>query len=130
VRDSGLVHALAGVPDRETLVSHPILGPSWEGMVIENLIAAAPDQAEPFFFRTAGGAEIDLLLAWPNGSLWAIEVKRSLAPKLERGFHAACADLKPERRVAVYPGTERYPMGSDVEAMPLRTLMAELAALR
>jgi len=130
VRDSGLVHALAGVPDRETLLSHPILGPSWEGMVIENLIAAAPDQTEPFFFRTAGGAEIDLLLAWPNGSLWAIEVKRSLAPKLERGFHAACADLKPARRVAVYPGTERYPMGSGVEAMPLPTLMEELAALR
>ena len=130
VRDSGLVHALAGVPDRETLLSHPILGPSWEGMVIENLIAAAPDQAEPFFFRTAGGAEIDLLLAWPNGSLWAIEVKRSLAPKLERGFHAACEDLKPVRRVAVYPGTERYPMGNGVEAMPLPALMAELAALR
>jgi predicted AAA+ superfamily ATPase len=130
VRDSGLVHALTGVPDRETLLSHPILGPSWEGMVIENLIAAAPDQAEPFFFRTAGGAEIDLLLAWPSGSLWAIEVKRSLAPRLERGFHAACADLKPERRVAVYPGTERYPMGSGVEAMPLPALMEELAALR
>jgi len=130
VRDSGLVHALVGVPDRETLQSHPILGPSWEGMVIENLIAAAPDQAEPFFFRTAGGAEIDLLLAWPDGRLWAIEVKRSLAPKLERGFHAACADLKPARRVAVYPGTERYPMGSSVEAMPLPALMEELAALR
>jgi predicted AAA+ superfamily ATPase len=129
VRDSGLVHALAGVPDRETLLSHPILGPSWEGMVIENLIAAAPDQAEPFFFRTAGGAEIDLLLSWPDGSLWAIEVKRSLAPKLERGFHAACADLEPARRVAVYPGTERYPMGSGVEAMPLPALMEELAAL-
>ena len=70
------------------------------------------------------------LLAWPNGSLWAIEVKRSLAPKLERGFQAACAELKPERRVAVYPGTERYPMGSDVEALPLPPPMAELAALR
>jgi len=130
VRDSGLVHALVGVPDRETLLSHPILGPSWEGMVIENLIAAAPDQAEPFFFRTAGGAEIDLLLAWPDGSLWAIEVKRSLAPKLERGFHVACEDLNPVRRVAVYPGTERYPMGSGVEAMPLPAIMEELAALR
>jgi len=70
------------------------------------------------------------LLAWPNGSLGAIEVKRSLAPKLERGFQAAGAELKPERRVAVYPGTERYPMGSDVEALPLPTPMAELAALR
>ena len=130
VRDSGLVHALAGVPDRETLLSHPILGASWEGMVIENLIAASRDQAEPFFFRTAGGAEIDLLLAWPDGSLWAIEVKPSLAPKLERGFHVACEDLEPVRRVAVYPGTERYPMGNGVEAMPLPALKAELAALR
>ena len=89
-----------------------------------------PGPAEPFFYRTAGGAEIDLLLAWPGGSLWAIEIKRSLAPRLERGFHAACEDLKPERRLAAYPGTERYPMGSSVEAIPLPALMEALAALR
>jgi predicted AAA+ superfamily ATPase len=125
VRDCGLVHALLGIPNRETLLSHPVLGSSWECFVIENLIASAPDGVEPYFYRTGGGAEIDLLLAWPNGPLWAIEIKRSLTPKLERGFHAACADLQPRRKFVVYPGTERYPIAQDIEAIPLREL-AEL----
>jgi predicted AAA+ superfamily ATPase len=125
IRDSGLVHALLGIPDMETLLSHPVIGSSWECFVMENLIAAAGDRAEPFFFRTASGAEVDLLLVWPGGGLWAIEIKRSLTPKLERGFHAACADLKPERKYVVYSGRERYPMGGDIEAIPLREL-AEL----
>ena len=122
VRDSGLVHALLGIPLRETLLSHPVLGLSWEGFVIENLIGAAPEAVTPYFFRTSGGAEIDLLLAWPDGTLWAIEIKRSLTPKLERGFHAACADLKPARKFVVYPGTESYRVAEDVEALPLIAL--------
>ena len=122
IRDSGLVHALLGIPDRETLLSHPVLGLSWEGFVLENLIAVAPDLVTPYFFRTAAGAEIDLLLAWPDGSLWAIEIKRSLTPKLERGFHAACADLKPTRRFLVYPGQETYRLAAGVEVLPLPAL--------
>lgn len=122
VRDSGLVHALLGIPNRETLLSHPVLGQSWECFVIENLIAAAPEGAEPHFYRTSGGAEIDLLLVWPDNTLWAIEIKRSLAPKLERGFHAACTDLKPERKFVVYPGNERYRVKEGIEAIPLREL--------
>jgi len=125
VRDSGLVHALLGIPDRETLLSHPVLGQSWECFVIENLIAAAPAAVEPHFYRTSGGAEIDLLLVWPDSALWAIEIKRSLTPKPERGFHAACADLKPERKFVVYPVIERYRIREDIEAVPLRE-MAEL----
>jgi predicted AAA+ superfamily ATPase len=124
VRDSGLVHALLDIPDRETLLSHPVLGQSWECFVMENLITAAP-AATPYFFRTSGGAEIDLLLSWPDGRLWAIEIKRSMAPKVERGFHAACADLEPARRFVVYPGPERYRVGSDIEAISLPEL-AEL----
>ena len=73
-----------------------------------------------------GGAEIDLLLSWPDGSVWAIEVTRSLSPKMERGFHAACADLHPTRKFVVYPGTERYRMAADIEAIPLATFAAEL----
>lgn len=126
VRDSGLVHALLGIPDKETLLAHPVIGPSWECFVIENLIAVAPEGAETYFYRTGGGAEIDLLLAWPDGRLWAIEIKRSLSPKLERGFHAACADLLPDRKFVVYPGTERYRMAEDIEAIPLLMLAEEL----
>ncbi|MDZ4253245.1 MAG: ATP-binding protein [Sulfuritalea sp.] len=117
VRDSGLVHALLGIADKETLLSHPVVGQSWECFVIENLLACAPDGVQGHFYRSSAGAEIDLLLAWPDGKLWAIEVKRSLAPKLERGFHAACADLKPARKLVIYPGDESFRLAQDIEAM-------------
>jgi predicted AAA+ superfamily ATPase len=125
IRDSGLVHALLNIPDKETLLAHPVVGASWEGFVVENLLANVDPLVQAFFYRSGGGAEIDLLLAWPDGRLWAIEVRRSLAPKLERGFHAACADLKPERRFVVYPGAERYRLAEDIEAMPL-PMLAEI----
>jgi predicted AAA+ superfamily ATPase len=128
VRDSGLVHALLSIPDKETLLAHPVLGQSWECFVIENLLNCAGDQVQGYFYRTGGGAEIDLLLSWPDGRLWAVEIKRSLTPKVERGFHAACADLKPERRFVVYPGTERYRLAADIEAVPLLSLVQEVTA--
>ncbi len=117
VRDSGLVHALLGIADKEALLSHPVVGQSWECFVIENLLACTPEGVQGHFYRSSGGAEIDLLMAWPNGELWAIEIKRSLAPKLERGFHAACADLSPARKLVVYPGDETYRLAPDIEAM-------------
>lgn len=127
VRDSGLVHALLDIESREGLLSHPVVGASWEGFCIENLLACAPAGVQGYFYRTSGGAEIDLLLAWPGGALWAIEIKRSLTPKVERGFHAASADLAPARKLVVYPGTESFPLGHDVLAIPLATLCQELA---
>jgi predicted AAA+ superfamily ATPase len=117
VRDSGLVHALLGIADKEALLAHPVVGQSWECFVIENLLACAPDGVQGHFYRSSSGAEVDLLLAWPNGELWAIEIKRSLAPKLERGFHSACADLKPARKLVIYPGTETYRLAEDIKAM-------------
>lgn len=117
VRDSGLVHALLGIADKEALLAHPVVGQSWECFVIENLLACAPDGVQGHFYRSSSGAEIDLLLAWPNGELWAIEIKRSLAPRLERGFHSACADLKPARKLVIYPGAETYRLAEDIEAM-------------
>lgn len=126
VRDSGLVHALLTIQDKETLLSHPVVGASWECFVIENLIASAPEHVQAYFYRTGGGAEIDLLLSWPDGQLWAIEIKRSLTPKVERGFHAACADLMPARKFVVYPGVERYRLAADIEVVSLVTLALEL----
>jgi len=130
VRDSGLVHALLGIPDKEALIGHPVVGQSWECFVIENLIAAAQGSSkgdvQAYFYRTSGGAEIDLLLAWPDDRLWAIEIKRSLAPKVERGFHAACADLKPARKFVVYPGQERYRLAEDMEVISLAGLAQEI----
>jgi predicted AAA+ superfamily ATPase len=82
---------------------------------------------QAYFYRTSAGAEIDLLLVWPGGELWAIEIKRSLTPKLERGFHIACADLTPARKLVVYPGQESFPLGADVQVVPLATLCEEIA---
>jgi len=128
VRDSGLVHALLGLLDKEAVLGHPVAGPSWEGLVIENAIGAAGDRAEPSFYRTSGGAEIDLILSWRDGREWAIEVKRSAAPKLERGMRSALEDIKPQRSFVVYPGDERYRLGPETEAIGLVDLCAEISA--
>ena len=128
VRDSGLAHALLGIGEREALLGHPVAGATWEGLAIESLIAAAPGGTEAYFFRTSAGAEIDLLLKLPGRRKpWAIEVKRGLAPRLERGFHLACEDVKPERRMVVYGGEERFPLAEDVETRSLVDLCEELA---
>lgn len=127
VRDSGLVHALLAIDDRDALFSHTVVGASWEGFVIENLLAVAPEGATGYFYRTSGGAEIDLVVSLPDRRLWAIEIKRSLAPRPKRGFHSACADLKPDRRYVVYPGADRYPLGEGIEAISLHGLARVLA---
>lgn len=130
VRDSGLVHALLGIADREALLAHPVAGGSWEGLAIESLITAAPGGNEASFFRTAAGAEIDLLLKLPgHRKPWAIEIKRGLAPKIERGFHLACEAARPERRLVVYGGTERFPLAEEIEAVSLIDLCEEFSAL-
>jgi uncharacterized protein len=128
VRDSGLLHALLGIADKESLLGHPVVGGSWEGLVIENLIGVAGVDAEPSFYRTSGGAEVDLVLTWPDGREWAIEVKRTLAPRLERGMRSALADIEPERSFVVYPGSERYPLGAGVEAIGLAELCGALSS--
>jgi predicted AAA+ superfamily ATPase len=128
VRDSGILHALLGIADKEALLGHPVIGASWEGMAIETLIALAGEAAEPSFYRTSGGAEIDLVLSWADGREWAIEVKRTLAPKLERGLRSAIEDVGPERGFVVYPGHERYPLGKDIEAIGLPELCEELSS--
>jgi len=128
VRDSGLVHALLGVADKDGLLGHPVVGASWEGMAIENLLSVVGDRALPSFYRTHKGAEIDLILDWPDGSTWAIEIKRTAAPKLERGMRSALDDLQPQRSFVVYAGEERFRLDETVEAISLPELCAELAA--
>jgi len=129
VRDSGIAHALLGIRDQEALLGHPVVGATWESFVMETLIGAAPEGTEAHFYRTSNGTEIDLLLTLPNGELWAVEIKRSSAPKLERGFHSACADLRPQRRFLVYPGTERFPLDEDTDAIGVVALAQALRAL-
>jgi len=87
------------------LAGHPVVGASWEGFVVENLLAAAPGRTEASFYRSAGGAEIDLVLDLPKDGRWAIEIKRALAARPEKGFHQACEDIKPDRRFLAYSGS-------------------------
>ena len=127
LRDSGILHALLGIGDREILLSHPVVGQSWEGFVIETLIISANAGPQAYFYRTSGGAEVDLLFVWPDGRKWVIEVKRSLSPKLTRGFHSACEDLNPDRKFIVYPGNESFPLGADETVVPLIEMSNMLA---
>ncbi len=129
LRDSGIVHALLGLEDYNALSGHPCVGASWEGFVIENLLAVAPERTLASFYRTTVGAEIDLLLELPREGRWAIEIKRGLSPKLEKGFQIACDDLKPDRCFVVYGGEDRYPIKPGVEVIGLKALAELLASL-
>ena len=126
VRDSGLVHTLLGLETLDDVLGHPVSGASWEGFAIETVHSVLPEGSHANFYRSSAGAEIDLVITLPGGPKWAIEVKRSLSPKVERGFHHACEDLKPERRIVIYPGADAFPLTGGVEVLPLRQLGKEL----
>ena len=117
VRDSGVVHALLGLGSKEDVLGHPVAGHSWEGFVVENLVNVAAAGTEASYYRASGGAEIDLILTLGGRKPWAIEIKRSLEPKVGRGFHEACADIKPEAKFVVYPGEEEFPLPRNIRAV-------------
>lgn len=130
LRDTGLLHELLGIRNIEELLAHPKLGASWEGFVIENLLASLPVDGRATFFRSAAGAEIDLVLELPGRPApWAIEIKRGPNPRPERGFHHACEDVQPERRYVVCSTSEPFSLGGGVKATGLTCLMNELASL-
>lgn len=116
VRDSGLVHALLGLQDLDAVLSHPVAGSSWEGFVLEQLITAAPS-AQTSFYRTSNGAEVDLVLEFRNGQRWVIEIKRSSAPSVSRGFYVAATDLSAARKLLVAPVDQPYPAKDGIEVM-------------
>ena len=126
VRDSGIVHALLGLRSADDVLGHPVAGASWEGFAIENILAAVPDGTDPCFYRTAAGAEIDLVLKMGKKERWAVEIKRGSTPSVSRGFHTACADLKVTRRIVVYPGEETFSLGQNIEAMGVLEVVSEL----
>lgn len=127
VRDSGIVHTLLRLDDEDSVLGHPVAGMSWEGFVIETLIRAAPDRAQASFYRTATGVEVDLILELPGNRLWAIEIKRGLAPKVEKGLRVALADLNPDKAFLVSSGDERYSKGEGIEAIGLSALAEMLS---
>lgn len=128
VRDSGLLHTLLGVHDREALFGHPVVGASWEGFVIDSLLSVKGEGVLASFYRTAAGAEIDLVLEFPGLSeKWAIEVKTGLAPKPGKGFYNALEDVGPTKAFVVYAGDERYHLAAGVEAIGLADMCGMLA---
>jgi len=125
LRDSGLLHRLLNIPDFETLLGHPGIGASWEGFVTESIITNLPDTWQFSYYRNSGGAEIDLVMDGPKNSTIAIEIKRSSSPKVSRQFHAACEDIKATQKLVIYSGSERFPMGDDIEVVGLVQFLAD-----
>lgn len=121
VRDSGITHALLNIKDFNDLLGNPVVGKSWEGFVVENIMAVLPESAEAFYYRTAGGAEIDLVIDHRDlsGEIWAIEIKRSASAHLSRGFYEACEDIKPKRKFIVHAEPDTFALKDDVQAISL-----------
>lgn len=120
IRDSGLLHQLLGITNERDLLTHPKIGASWEGYVIEEILSALqPD--EFWFWATYQGAEIDLLLR-KNGRFVGVECKRTDAPRITPSIRAALGDLKLDKVFVVYPGNKRYALAEQVEALPLTAL--------
>ncbi len=126
IRDSGITHALLNIIDHNQLLGNPVVGGSWEGFVIENILSVAPTGVQPFYYGTPGGAEIDLILEFSAKTKWAIEIKKSSSPTVSKGFHIACDDINPERRYVVYSGTDQFSLGNGVMAISLADLMHEV----
>jgi len=126
VRDSGLLHCLANIKDWEGLLSHPLCGPSWESFAMENLIAAAPSDWRTYFFRTSAGAELDLVLETSAGRTIAIEIKRTLQPRVEKGFRLACEDIQAAERFVVIPEGGPFPLDGQTTAIALFELVNRL----
>ncbi|MBX9929903.1 MAG: ATP-binding protein [Gemmatimonadaceae bacterium] len=126
IRDSGLLHALLEIETPHALLGHPVVGASWEGFVIENLLAAAGDRYVATFYRTEDGAEVDLVLERGGVVEFAIEIKRSTAPELTKSFRLACDALRPKSAYIIHGGEDEWPMGQNIRATSLRHLMARL----
>ena len=126
IRDSGLTHALLNLTTFDDISGHPVLGPSWEGFVIENIISALPENFKPWFYRTTAGAEIDLVIEKSDQEKYAIEIKRSMAPSVSKGFHLGSEDIGATKQFIIYPGSERFKVNKTVEAISLIEIMQEL----
>jgi predicted AAA+ superfamily ATPase len=124
IRDSGLLHTLLGIGDRRQLDGHPVVGGSWEGFIIEQLLSAVP-KAKPYYWRTQAGAELDLLMLL-KGRRIGIEIKRADAPRMTPSMASALEDLELHRLLVVYPGAVRYTLRPKVEVMSLSQCVAEL----
>lgn len=123
VRDSGILHSLVGIDDLEALHGHPQLGASFEGFVVEQILAQLPRSVDASFFRTHGGDEIDLVLSASKRRRIAVEIKFSSAPTLRDGMVRAMADIDATKGYVVIPEGEAFPMAKNIEALSLSTFL-------
>lgn len=126
VRDSGLLHVLANIPDMETLLGHPLCGRSFEGFAIEQIVCGLSNHWKAWFYRTSAGAEVDLILEGPKPRTIAIEIKRSTSPTISKGFHLGSADVGATEKYVVMPSGEAHSLGQGVEALSLSELLSRL----
>jgi hypothetical protein len=120
VRDSGLLHQLLGIDSMKSLFSHPKVGASWEGFVIEQLLKTEPHD-ELFFWATHQGAEIDLILR-RGDAFYGVECKRTDAPRITPSIRIALDDLNLKHLFVIYPGIQQYSLASQVDVVPLQTI--------
>lgn len=125
LRDSGLHHHLLRISDMEQLRGNPIIGASWEGYVIEQIIREAPEFSDFYFYRTHNGAEVDLLMITPNGKIACIEIKFSISPSISKGFYQSISDLKPDYSYVITPAGEAFNRGEGLRVCPLQTFLEE-----
>lgn len=126
IRDSGILHTLLNIQSEDALQAHPVVGFSWEGFVIENIYGILPKGSELSYYRSSGGAEIDLIIEHTNGKTYAIEVKKSAVPSLERGFFEACKEVKPDEKMVVYRGDDEFYLRNEVLALGLQGMMEKI----
>ena len=125
------MHALLGLTSYNELAGHPVVGGSFEGFVIANIMTVLPHQTRASFYRSSGGAAVDLLLELPQGlGIWAIEIKRGLSVRPSKGFYAAIADIAPTKCFIVYAGDERYKITENIEAISLQAMLTLLEQSR
>jgi len=127
IRDSGILHRLLGIDNHDALLSNPVVGKSWEGFVVENIHSVLPRRSKTYYYRTAAGAEIDLLIRMPSSEIWAVEIKYGVAPKPGKHFSNTCDDVGARRKYVLYGGDDEFPVGDDVTVISLPRLMKHLA---
>jgi len=126
VRDSGILHRLLGISSYDALLSNPVLGKSWEGFAIENILSVLHSRSESYFYRTAAGAEVDLVIKMPSSETWAIEIKYGVAPKIGKHYSQTCDDVGATHKYIVYGGNDEFAVGNDVKIISLTGLMKRL----
>ena len=126
VRDSGILHRLLGINSYDTLLSNPVLGKSWEGFAVENILSVLPSRAESYFYRTAAGAEVDLVIKMPSSEIWAIEIKHGVAPRIGKHYSQTCDDVGAVHKYILYGGDDEFALRNDVKIISLSGLMERL----